>query len=146
MAFRTTTDGYFHRTVAKAKAGELNLARTIWRLRAATARNRTGRPGRGPASVAALRRSLAQPPGCGRAAHPVGETGSEFLAPASHRLVGGDDAALSQEKLNIPQAEHVLQPDGVADEGEPVAVVGLWWRLHAASFAGRQACGQTRLP
>jgi hypothetical protein len=39
------------------------------------------------------------------AAHAVGETRSEFLAPASHRLVGDDNAAFSQEQLNIPQAE-----------------------------------------
>ena len=27
---------------------------------------------------------------------------AEFLAPASHRLVGDDDAALSQKQLNVP--------------------------------------------
>jgi replication initiation protein RepC len=32
--FRTTAGGYFHGMVAKAKAGELNLGRTIWGLRA----------------------------------------------------------------------------------------------------------------
>ena len=31
--FRTTPGGYFHGMVAKAKAGQLNLARTIWGLR-----------------------------------------------------------------------------------------------------------------
>jgi replication initiation protein RepC len=31
--FRTTPGGYFFGMVAKAKAGELNLARTIWGLR-----------------------------------------------------------------------------------------------------------------
>jgi replication initiation protein RepC len=31
--FRSTPGGYFHGMVAKAKAGELNLARTIWGLR-----------------------------------------------------------------------------------------------------------------
>ena len=31
--FRTTPGGYFHGMVAKAKAGELNLFRTIWGLR-----------------------------------------------------------------------------------------------------------------
>ena len=35
--FRTSPGGYFHGMVAKAKAGELNLARTIWGLRAAVA-------------------------------------------------------------------------------------------------------------
>ena len=32
--FRSSPGGYFHGMVAKAKAGELNLARTIWGLRA----------------------------------------------------------------------------------------------------------------
>jgi replication initiation protein RepC len=35
--FRSTPGGYFHGMVAKAKAGELNLARTIWGLRQASA-------------------------------------------------------------------------------------------------------------
>jgi hypothetical protein len=39
------------------------------------------------------------------AAQAFGETRTEFLAPASHRLVGDDNTALSQEQLNIPQAE-----------------------------------------
>ena len=84
------------------------------------------------------------------AAQAVGETRTEFLAPASHRLVGDDNAALSQEQLNIPQAEaeHVVQPDSVADDlgGEPVAVVGIGWRLHPASLAGLRVYGQTWLP
>jgi replication initiation protein RepC len=44
--FRTSPGGYFHGMVAKAKAGELNLARTIWGLRAATA-PKPERAGRG---------------------------------------------------------------------------------------------------
>jgi replication initiation protein RepC len=36
--FRSSPGGYFHGMVAKAKAGELNLARTIWGLRALTQR------------------------------------------------------------------------------------------------------------
>ena len=36
--FRSSPGGYFHGMVAKAKAGELNLARTIWGLRAAAQR------------------------------------------------------------------------------------------------------------
>jgi hypothetical protein len=32
----------------------------------------------------------------------VGETRREFLAPASHRFVGDDDATLSEDQLNIP--------------------------------------------
>ena len=35
--FRSTPGGYFHGMVAKAKAGELNLARTVWGLRQAAA-------------------------------------------------------------------------------------------------------------
>ena len=33
--FRTSPGGYFHGMVAKAKAGELHLSRTVWALRAA---------------------------------------------------------------------------------------------------------------
>jgi hypothetical protein len=80
----------------------------------------------------------------------VGETRREFLAPASHRLVGDDEATLSEDQLNIPQAqaEHVLQPDRVADDlgGEPMAVVRVRWRLHAASLVRLQGACQTRLP
>ena len=35
--FRTSPGGYFHGMVVKAKAGELNLVRTIWGLRQAKA-------------------------------------------------------------------------------------------------------------
>jgi replication initiation protein RepC len=35
--FRTTPGGYFHGMVAKAKAGELNLDRTLWAMRRAAA-------------------------------------------------------------------------------------------------------------
>jgi replication initiation protein RepC len=43
--FRTSPGGYFHGMVAKAKAGELNLVRTIWGLRQAkAAKARAGRP------------------------------------------------------------------------------------------------------
>jgi replication initiation protein RepC len=35
--FRTSPGGYFHGMVMKAKAGELNLVRTIWSLRQARA-------------------------------------------------------------------------------------------------------------
>ena len=31
--FRSSPSGHFHGIVAKAKAGELNLARTIWGMR-----------------------------------------------------------------------------------------------------------------
>jgi len=50
--FRSTPGGYFHGMVAKAKTGDLNLARTIWGLRQATAanspRHRAGEGGRHP--------------------------------------------------------------------------------------------------
>jgi len=36
--FRSTPGGYFHGMVAKAKAGELNLARTVWGLRQAASK------------------------------------------------------------------------------------------------------------
>jgi replication initiation protein RepC len=41
--FRSTPGGYFHGMVAKAKAGELNLARTVWGLRqGAASKSRRG--------------------------------------------------------------------------------------------------------
>jgi replication initiation protein RepC len=43
--FRSSPGGYFHGMVAKARAGELNLARTIWGLRA---RDRQAGEGRSP--------------------------------------------------------------------------------------------------
>jgi replication initiation protein RepC len=43
--FRSSPGGYFHGMVAKAKTGELNLARTIWGLR-----SRDRRPGKGRSS------------------------------------------------------------------------------------------------
>ena len=44
--FQTSPGGYFHGMVAKAKAGELNLARTIWGLRSRDRRAGEGRPPR----------------------------------------------------------------------------------------------------
>ena len=44
--FRTSPGGYFHGMVAKAKAGELNLARTIWGLRGADRRGGEGHSSR----------------------------------------------------------------------------------------------------
>ena len=67
------------------------------------------------------------------------KTHAEFLAPALYHLVGVHDATLSQEQLNVPQdeAEHVVGPDGVADDlgWEPMAVMGVGGRLHAGSLA-----------
>lgn len=45
--FRTSPGGYFHGMVAKAKAGELHLGRTVWALRGAAApKPRDARRGR----------------------------------------------------------------------------------------------------
>jgi replication initiation protein RepC len=44
--FRSSPGGYFHGMVARAKAGELNLARTIWGLRARHRQAGEGRPPR----------------------------------------------------------------------------------------------------
>ena len=41
--FRTTPGGYFHGMVAKAKAGELNLARTVWGMRSNGSKAAAGR-------------------------------------------------------------------------------------------------------
>ena len=50
--FRTTAGGYFHGMVAKAKAGELNLDRTLWAMR------RAGDPRAGRGGGGAMPRSL----------------------------------------------------------------------------------------
>ena len=44
--FRTTPGGYFHGMVAKAKAGELNLDRTLWALRQTGQARKGGAPTR----------------------------------------------------------------------------------------------------
>jgi pimeloyl-ACP methyl ester carboxylesterase len=66
----------------------------------------------------------------------ISEIRTEFPAPAPYRLVGDVDAALRQDQLNIPQAEaeHMVQPDGMADDsgGEPMTIVWVRWRLHPA--------------
>jgi replication initiation protein RepC len=52
--FRSTPGGYFHGMVAKAKAGELNLARTVWGLRQSAAtksRRPSGAPERSGAKL-----------------------------------------------------------------------------------------------
>jgi replication initiation protein RepC len=51
--FRTTAGGYFHGMVAKAKAGELNLDRTLWGLRRAREPGASGHGGRRGGGVAA---------------------------------------------------------------------------------------------
>jgi len=80
------------------------------------------------------------------AAQAVSETRAQFLAPALYHLVRDHDAALSHEQLDVPQAEaeQVVEPDGVADDlgWEPMAVVGVGWRLHAGSLARLGTCCQ----
>jgi hypothetical protein len=80
----------------------------------------------------------------------VGETCSELLAPAPHRLVGDDNTSLSQDQLNIAQAEteHVVQPDGMADDlgGEPMTIVRIGWWVDAASLIRLHADRQGKLP
>jgi hypothetical protein len=80
----------------------------------------------------------------------VSETRAEFFAPASYRLIGNNNAALSQEQLDIPkaEAEDVVQPDSVADDlgREPMTIVRVGWRLPAPSLARLRASGQTWLP
>jgi hypothetical protein len=81
---------------------------------------------------------------------PVGEALAKFLAPTPYRFIGDDDASFGQKQFDIPQAEaeHVIEPDGVADDlgGEAMTVAGVRWRLHAANLAGLQPACQTRLP
>jgi hypothetical protein len=83
------------------------------------------------------------------AAQAVGETRSEFLAPAPYCLIGDNNPALSQKQLNIPQTEakDVVQPDSVANDlgREPMTIVRIGRRLHALTLARLQVVGQTRL-
>jgi replication initiation protein RepC len=46
--FRTTAGGYFHGMVTKAKAGHLNLDRTLWGMRKANEPRQAAKAGRGP--------------------------------------------------------------------------------------------------
>src|SRR5580704_4042982 len=68
---------------------------------------------------------------------------AKLLAPPTNRLIRDDNAAFSQKQLNIPEAEaeHVVQPDSVADDlgGKAMAVVRIGRGFHAASLAGLQA-------
>jgi hypothetical protein len=83
------------------------------------------------------------------AAQAIGEIRAEFLAPPSHRLVGDDNASFSQDQLHIAQAEaeYVVQPHGMADDlgRKSMTIVGVRWRLHAASFTRLHADRQSRL-
>ena len=83
------------------------------------------------------------------ASQATGKTRGKFLAPASHRLVGDDHAALSQDQLNIPQAEaeYVIQSDSVADDigGKSMPIMRVGRQLHAVSLVCFQGYGQRRL-
>ena len=61
-------------------------------------------------------------------AEPLGELRAELSAPAADALVRHRYAPLRQDELDVAQAqaEHVVQPDGVADDlgGKPVTGVG----------------------
>ena len=46
--FRTSAGGYFHGMVTKAKAGHLNLDRTLWGMRKANEPRQAAKTGRGP--------------------------------------------------------------------------------------------------
>ena len=84
------------------------------------------------------------------AAQTSGEAPAKFLAPAPNGLIGDDNSSSSQEQLNIPlaEAEHVIQPDSVADnmDGKAMAVAQVWCRLYAASLVALQPARQTRFP
>ena len=68
----------------------------------------------------------------------------------SHRLVGDDNAAHSQQQLNVPQAEdeHMVQRNGAADYfcREAMSVVWVGVLLPAASLVRLGECGQTQSP
>ena len=84
------------------------------------------------------------------ASQAVCERLAKLLAPPTNRLIRDDSAAFSQKHLNIPQneAEHMIQPDRMADDlgRKAMAVVRIGRGFHAASLAGLQPAGQTRLP
>ncbi len=84
------------------------------------------------------------------AAQTISKALAEFLAPAPYRLVGDNDGPLSQQQLNVPQAEaeHVIRPHRMADDlsGEAMAVVRVRGRLHAASLDRAHPRRKSRLP
>ena len=64
---------------------------------------------------------------------------AKLLAPPTNGLIRDDNATFSQKQLDIPKAdaEHVVQPDSVADDlgGKAVAVVRIGRGFHAASLS-----------
>ena len=85
------------------------------------------------------------------AAQAVGKALTEFPAPAPHGLIGDDNAPLRQKQLNITEAEaeHVIQPDSMANNlgGKAMAVVWVGRGRHTARLAGPEpAPARPRLP
>ena len=82
-------------------------------------------------------------------AKPPDERRAELQAPAANGLVGDDDTAFCQKRLDIPQAqaEHVIQPHGAADDlgGEAVPVIGRELGRHPDSFTHGRLKHQTWL-
>ena len=80
------------------------------------------------------------------AAQAIRETPSEFMTPTPHRLVEDEDTTFRQNQLDFSEteAEHVIQPDGVADDlgREAVAGVGGGLGRHFTSMAQPLRSGQ----
>jgi len=74
---------------------------------------------------------------------------AKLLAPPTNRLMRDDNGTFSRKQLNIPQAEaeHVVQPDRVADDlgGKAMSITWVGRGLHAPSLADFQRTCQTRL-
>jgi hypothetical protein len=83
------------------------------------------------------------------AAQAVCEGLAKLLAPASNGLIRDCDAPLGQQEFNVSkaEAEHVIQPDRMADDlgGEAMAVAWVRWGPHAASLASLQPACQIQL-
>ena len=79
------------------------------------------------------------------AAQSLGKRSTELAAPVADAFAGNHHAALSQDELNITQAEteEVIQPHGVADDlsREAVAVIQGWLRGHATSLVRLSLAG-----
>jgi hypothetical protein len=69
---------------------------------------------------------------------------------ASHRPSETTMPRSAKDQLHIAQveAEHVVQPDDVADDlgWEPMTIVGVGWRLHTVSLTRCPADCNVRLP
>jgi hypothetical protein len=83
------------------------------------------------------------------ASQTAGEGLAKFLVPTPNGLIGDDNTTSGQKQFNIPkaEAEHMVQPDGVADylggKAMMVTRIGRW--LHAPSLVFLQADCQTPL-